>query len=144
MELARSVVSRFRRFVGERRNAKRIKIRLPFTLSISSSATSRNGAKRINSIEGYTLDLSPNGLALIVPAIRLGDHHLVGENRTLDLNLELPGGPLEMKVTPIRYETVEEGERQLGYLIGVEITEMADENRAKFSVYLSSIQSKQT
>lgn len=142
MELARSVVSRFRRYVGERRNSKRLKVRLPFTLSISSSATSRNGTKRTNSIEGYTLDLSPNGLALLVPAIRLGDHHLVGENRTLDLSLELPAGPVEMKVTPIRYEAVEEGERQLGYLIGVAITDMSDANRAKFSAYISSIQSK--
>lgn len=139
MELARSVVSRFRRFVGERRNAKRLKIRLPFTLSISSSATSRDGLKRINSVDGHTLDISPNGLALIVPAIRLGDHHLVGENRALDLNLELPSGSVGMKVTPIRYETLEEDERQLGYLIGVEITEMLDEDRAKFSAYVSSL-----
>ncbi len=139
MEIARSVVSRFRRFVGERRNAKRLKVRLPFTLSISSAATRRDGVRRINSIDGYTLDLSPNGLALIVPSIRLGDHHLVGENRILNLMLELPGGPVEMKVTPIRYEAFEEGERQLGYLIGVAITEMSDANRAKFSDYVSSI-----
>lgn len=141
MELARSVVSRFRRYVGERRNAKRRKVRLGFTLSISSSAKSRNGEKRINSIDGYTHDVSPNGLALIVSAIRLGEQHLVGENRSLDLNLKLPGGPVEMKVTPIRYETFEEDEAQSGYLIGVEITEMPDEDRAKFSAYFLSLSS---
>ncbi|HWN07872.1 MAG TPA: PilZ domain-containing protein [Pyrinomonadaceae bacterium] len=138
MELARSVVSRFRRYVGERRKGKRLKVRLPFTLSISSSAKSRNGAKRTTSIDGYTLDLSPNGLALIVSAIRLGEQHLVGENRSLDLNLKLPNGPVEMKVTPIRYETFEEDEAQAGYLIGVRITEMPDDDRAKFSAYVSS------
>ena len=138
MELARSVVSRFRRYVGERRNAKRVKIRLAFTLSMSSSAKSRNGLKRINSVDGYTLDLSPNGMALIVPSIRLGEQHLVGENRTLNVNLKLPGGPVEMKVTPIRYETFEEDDAQSGYLIGVAITEMSDEARAKFSAYVSA------
>ena len=138
MELARSVVSRFRRFVGERRNAKRLKIRLPFTLSISSSAKSRNGAKRTHSIDGHTFNLSPNGMALIVPAIRLGEQHLMGENRSLDLNLKLPDSPVEMKVTPIRYEKCEEDEAQSGYLIGVRITEMSDDNREKFSAYLST------
>jgi len=138
MELARSVVSRFRRYVGERRNAKRVKIRLAFTLSMSSSAKSLDGQKRINSVDGYTLDLSPNGMALIVPSIRLGEQHLVGENRSLDVNLKLPGGPVEMKVTPIRYETFEEDEAQSGYLIGVAITQMSDEARAKFSAYVSA------
>lgn len=138
MELARSMVSRFRRYVGERRNSKRVKVRLAFTLSMSSSAKSRNGATRTNSVDGYTLDLSPNGMALIVPAIRLGEQHLVGENRSLDLNLKLPNGPVEMKVTPIRYETFEEAEAQVGYLIGVRITEMPDEDRAEFSAYVSS------
>jgi len=138
MELARSVVSRFRRYVGERRNAKRVKIRLAFTLSMSSSAKSRNGLKRINSIDGYTLDLSPNGMALIVPSIRLGEQHLVGENRSLDVNLKLPGGSVEMKVTPIRYETFEENDAPAGYLIGVAITEMSDEAREKFSGYVSA------
>ena len=138
MELARSLVSRFRRYVGERRNAKRVKIRLPFTLSMSSSAKSLNGLKRINSVDGYTLDLSPNGMALIVPSIRLGEQHLVGENRSLDVNLKLPGGPVEMKVTPIRYETFEEDEAQSGYLIGVAIIEMSEEARAKFSAYVSA------
>ncbi len=138
MELARSVVSRFRRYVGERRKGKRLKVRLAFTLSISSSAKSRNGAKRTNSIDGYTLDISPNGLALIVSSIRLGEQHLVGENRSLDLNLKLPQGPVEMTVTPVRYETFEEDEAQSGYLIGVQISEMPDDDRAKFSAYVSS------
>lgn len=138
MELARSVVSRFRRFVGERRNSKRLKIRLPFTLSISSSAKSRNGEKRTHSVDGHTVDLSPNGMALIVSTIRLGDQHLVGDNRSLHLNLKLPHSPVEMKVTPIRYEKFEEDEAQSGYLIGVQITEMSDDDREKFSAYLST------
>lgn len=142
MELARSVVSRFRRYVGERRNSKRLKVRLEFTLSISSLAKSRNGTKRISSIDGYTLDLSPTGLALIVPAIRLGEQHLVGENRSLNLSLKLPNDPVEMKVTPIRYETFEADEAQSGYLIGVQITEMPDEDRAKFSAYVSSLSTR--
>ncbi|MBC8031621.1 MAG: PilZ domain-containing protein [Pyrinomonadaceae bacterium] len=139
MELTRSIVSRLRQYVGDRRHAKRQKVRLPFSLSMASSAKGLNGARRIQSLGGHTLDLSPNGLALIVPAIRLGDQHLVGEHRTLNVKLELPSGAVEMQVTPIRYETFEEHESQSGYIIGVKITAMPEEDRATFTAYVSEL-----
>ena len=49
-----------------------------------------------NWMDGHTQDLSSNGLAVVVPRITLGEHHLVGENRGLNLKLQLPGGPVEM------------------------------------------------
>ncbi len=139
MDLARSIVSRLRQFMGERRHAKRQKIRLAFTLSIASPAKSLNGAKRIDSLVGHTMDLSPNGMALVVPAIRLGQYHLVGENRSLNVKLELPSGPVEMQVTPIRYETLEEHKSETGYLIGATITKIAEEDRAAFTAFYSTL-----
>jgi hypothetical protein len=138
-ELARSIVSRLRQFVGDRRHAKRLKTRLPFSLSLASLTKNLNGTKRINSIEGHTMDLSPTGLALVVPAITLGEHHLVGENRTLNVKLELPVGPVEMQVTPVRYESLEEHDAETGYLIGVRIVGMPDEDRARFVNYVSTL-----
>lgn len=143
MELARSIVSRLRQYVGDRRHAKRQKVRLQFTLSMISSAKSLNGERQIKSLEGHTLDLSPNSMALIVPSIRLGEQHLMGENRSLNVKLDLPAGPVEMKVTPVRYETFEE-QGQLGYIIGVKITDMAEEDRAKFAAFQSRLIPKQT
>lgn len=139
MDIARTIVSRLRQIMGDRRHAKRQKIRLEFTLSIASPAKSLNGAKRINSLAGHTLDLSPSGLALVVPAIRIGQYHLVGENRCLNVKLELPAGPVEMQVTPIRYETLEEHKSETGYLIGGKITKISEEDRAAFTAYYSSL-----
>lgn len=139
MELARSIVSRVRQFVGDRRHARRQPVRLPFTLSVASSAKGLDGTKRVSSVDGHTLDLTSNGMALIVPTIRLGEHHLMGENRRLSLKLTLPAGPVEMLVTPIRYETLDEDESQSGYLIGVTITEMQEDDRARFIEYVSSL-----
>jgi hypothetical protein len=87
----------------------------------------------------HTLDLSANGLALIVPQITLGEHHLVGENRSLNVELQLPGGPVEMQVAPVRYERLEDDEHETGYLIAVKIVWMADDDRAKFASYVSSL-----
>jgi hypothetical protein len=85
------------------------------------------------------LDLSERGLALVVPAIRLGEHHLVGENRSLNVRLELPDGPVEMQVAPVRYESLEEHETETGYLIGARILTMTEADRARFSEYLASL-----
>ncbi len=138
-ELARSIVSRLRQLVGDRRHSKRLKVRLPFSLSLASLTRNLNGTKRVNSVEGHTLDLSPNGLALVVPAITLGEHHLVGENRSLSIKLELPGGPVEMQVMPVRYQSLDEHETETGYLIATRIVSMSDEDRAKFVNYSSTL-----
>ena len=138
-ELTRTIVSRLRQYMGDRRHSKRRNTSLPFCLSLISAAKPLNGTRRISSIEGHTLDLGERGLALVVPAIRLGEHHLVGENRSLNVKLELPDGPVEMQVLPVRYESLEDHETETGYLIGAKIVAMAEEDRARFSEYLASL-----
>jgi hypothetical protein len=140
MELARSLVSRMRQMVGVRRNSKRRKARLAFSLSLASPAKNLNGTRRQVSMAGHTSDLSEDGLALIVPAITLDEHHLVGENRSLNVKLELPVGPIELQVAPVRYESLEEHKTETGYLIGTKIVRMSDEDRAKFAEYVASLQ----
>jgi hypothetical protein len=90
-------------------------------------------------MDGHTLDLSAHGLSLIVPKITLGEHHLIGENRSLTVKLQLPAGPVEMQVMPVRYESLEEHETESGYLIGTRIVVMSDPDRAKFDDYVSSL-----
>lgn len=138
-EFTRAIVSRLRQYVGGRRDSKRQNVRLPFSLSLASLTKSTNGTRRIISMGGHTLDLSATGLALIVPAITLGEHHLVGENRSLNVKLDLPVGPIELQVTPVRYESLEEHETETGYLIGVKIVGMSDADRAKFAEYIATL-----
>lgn len=125
--------------MGDRRHSKRLNVRLSFRLSLASPARNLNGTRRISSLEGHTLDLGEKGLALVVPAITLGEHHLVGENRGLNVKLELPGGSVEMQVAPVRYESLEEHKTETGYLIGAEIVAMPEEDHARFSEYLATL-----
>ena len=138
-EFARTIVARLRQYVGDRRHSKRQCVRLDFSLSLASATNSLNGTRRISSLDGHTLDVSANGLALIVPQITLGEHHLVAENRFLNLTLRLPGGPVEMQATPIRYERLEEDQPETGYLIAVTIVRMPDDDRVKFSEYVATL-----
>lgn len=138
-EFTRAIVSRLRQYVGDRRHSTRRNVLLPISLSLVSPTKNLNGTSRTSSMVGHTVDLSAKGLALIVPAITLGDHHLVGENRSLSLQLEVPNGPVVMQVTPVRYERLEEQGTETGYLIGVKITGMPEEDRARFAEYVDSL-----
>jgi hypothetical protein len=91
-------------------------------------------------LDGHTLDVSSTGLALIVPAIRIGEHYLAGADRKLHVKLELPGGPVAMKVVTVRYENLEDGS---GYLIGARILEISDADRASFEKYVATVISHQ-
>lgn len=138
-ELPRRLVSRLRRFIGNRRHSKRVQTRLSFTLSLSDPRVSSNGARRLPTLDGHTLDVSSTGLALVVPAIRIGEHYLAGSERRLHVKLKLPAGPVEMIVTAVRYESLDEAQEETGYLIGARITEMADSDRASFESYVTKI-----
>jgi c-di-GMP-binding flagellar brake protein YcgR len=139
VELARSIVSRFRQFIGDRRHARRVQVRLPFTVSLAGSPKSQNGSTRIKSLKGHTLDLSPTGLALIVPAIIVSEHHLVNENRNLNVRLELPDGVVEIQVSPIRYESLDEHRTETGYLIGTRIVSIAEADQGRYKTYVSEL-----
>ena len=135
-ELPRRIVSRLRRFVGNRRHSRRVRVRLNFTLRLSDPRVNSNGGRRLPKLNGHTLDISATGLALIVPAIRIGEHYLAGADRKLHIKLELPTGPVEMKVATVRYESLED---EGGYLIGAQILEMSDTDKVSFDKYVTQI-----
>jgi hypothetical protein len=134
-ELPRRIVSHLRRYIGNRRRSKRVRARLNFTLSLADPRVNTNGSRRLPTLDGHTLDVSTTGLALVVPAIRIGEHYLAGNERKLHIRLELPNGRVEMKVASVRYESLED---ESGYIIGARIIEMSDSDRASFEKYVAS------
>ena len=138
-ELPRRIVSHLRRFIGNRRHSKRVRARLSFNLSLSDPRANSNGTRRLPTLDGHTLDVSITGLALVVPAIRIGEHYLAGADRKLYVKLELPTGPVEMKVATVRYESLEDSSEETGYLIGARILEMSDTDRVSFEKYMARV-----
>jgi hypothetical protein len=132
-ELLRTLVSRIREFAGDRRHMARHRLRLEF--SVAPEGSKANG-RRPQSLKGYTRDVSAKGLGLIVPAIRIGERYLAGENCRLTVTLELPSGPIEVRAIAMRYEPLED-EIDQGYLIGARITEMSEEHLKLFKAFLA-------
>ena len=65
---------------------------------------------------------------------------MAGADRKLHVKLELPSGPVEMKVTTVRYESLEDDS---GYLIGARILEMSDTDRVSFEKYIAKATTQQ-
>lgn len=135
-------MSHLRRFIGNRRGHRRVRARLNFTLSLADPRVNNNGSRRLPTLNGHTLDISTTGVALIVPAIRIGEHYLAGSDRHVHLKLELPSGPVEMKLTTVRYESLDESDEETGYLIGARIIEMADADRKAFGDHIARLLSR--
>ena len=135
-ELIRSVVSRMRIYVKDRRRSPRLSVRLLFSVSVCRKPNG-NGSPPQRVLKGHTRDISINGVALNVPQIQLDGHHLAAEGSELELRLELPGGAVSMRVIPVRYERMEEAELGCIYLIGARIVQIDDEDRRRYASFIA-------
>jgi hypothetical protein len=121
---------------NERRASPRHSIKIEFRVLLVARKTSVEGEEQMLPLIGYTRDVSESGLALLVSAKSMSVLYSLGEAYTLQLVLQLPTGPIELEVTPARYQHVNEGSAGSHVLIGARITKISDEDRARFSEYL--------
>ncbi|HJZ83484.1 MAG TPA: PilZ domain-containing protein [Pyrinomonadaceae bacterium] len=137
-ELIRSVVSRVRVFFKDRRQSPRLRAHLPFTVSIHREGDLKSSRKQPQTLKGYTRDVSERGLALLVPQVHLDGHHLAAGGRELVIELELyRGKSISMRVSPHRYERLDESESGCTYLIGARIVSIAEEDRLRYQTFIT-------
>lgn len=134
-ERIRAITRRLREFVGNRRRAPRVSLRLPASVSLLDAG----GRAHPATLSGHTRDASESGVGIILPAIRVGERYLVGEGHTLRVILKLPDAHARLYGTPVRYERLESDQSETGYLVGIRLTETTDEDYATFVAYLRRI-----
>jgi hypothetical protein len=93
---------------------------------------------------GETKEFSNEGIAFIVPFIRLGGSYLAGEGRTLNLIVTLPNGNVAMQVVGQRYEQVGTHSSVPKYVVGAKIVHMTSSNRNLYNNYLRTRKSNST
>jgi hypothetical protein len=136
-ELIRSVVSRMRIYVKDRRRSPRLSVRLVFSIAVCRRPNG-NGLRRSERLQkGHTRDIGIDGLGLNVPQIHLDGHHLAAEGSELELRLELPGGVIPMRVVPRRYERLDDPELGCNYFVGVQIAHIEDEDRRRYLDFIA-------
>ena len=138
-EFFRSLAARLRKYIKDRRHAERRNVRLPISASFIEKTKKLNSRRPLTTLKGHTVDISGDGMAIVVPSIHIEGHYLVGEGRTLVVELQLPDGPVNINVVPVRYERMDEDETATGYLIGSRITEISDPDRKRFMAYIGTL-----
>jgi hypothetical protein len=145
---------------GKQRSAKRypaqLDARLLFQISVphdngNTSGGGQNSGKQNPDaapsptgtlrLVGHTRNISETGLAFIVPTLRIGDGFARVIGSRLRIILYLPSGQVEIHATPIRYEQLPPEDTERGYIIGVRITEMADDEWVRVVEYVRTLRS---
>jgi hypothetical protein len=127
----------------EPRLTAQLDARLLFQLSAQAANDTNNIAihapRRTLRLVGRTRNISETGLAFIVPTLRIGDDFARVIGRPLLITLYLPSGHVEIRATPVRYEPLSQTSSERGYLIGVRITEMADNEWVRMVEYVRTL-----
>ena len=137
--MIRKLIARFNKSITERVHSARFNCEMPISISFEPNhRTGKLSSPLENiSLKGVSRDLSQSGIAFVVPAIRLKENYLVGENRTLCAELDLPNGKARMIVVGQRYEQLaDEQTSTTKYLIGAKIASMNDADREIYEYFL--------
>lgn len=137
-EFIRSVVSRVRVYFKDRRQSRRLRTRLLFSISVRRKARTNGGPPPDRTLKGHTRDISINGLGMILSQVHVEGHHLAAEGRELSVMLELPAGAIPLVVIPKQYEKLDEAELGCNYLVGAKIVQIADEDRIRLENFIAS------
>ena len=136
--MLRRLISTFNRSITERlvssRRTHTASLRVwfePETNSPHQREVARNMA-----ISGETVDLSRTGIAFLTSSIRINEKYLVGQDRKLNIEIDLPSGQVVMQVVGRRYEKVGANASTEKFLVGVHIVRIESESNAVYDHFL--------
>jgi hypothetical protein len=87
-------------------------------------------------ISGEAVDLSKGGIGFLVSSIRVKEFYLVGQDRTLIVEVDLPAGKIKFKAVGRRYEKIGQHLSNEKYFVGAEITEISGRNKQLLEEYI--------
>lgn len=138
--MLRELASRFSVTWIERRASVRKKFQVPVKVCFAPEMNPHNLTQKCDDafLSGETVDLSETGIAFLVSAIRIKEKYLVGQDRVLNVELELAGKKVRMQVLGKRYEPVGIHDSSERYLVGAAITHMTSDDAQKYEYFLKN------
>lgn len=119
----------------ERRVAPRYKISLKAPVLITAITGATVDKEQYFVLRGQTLDVSISGLALIIPNSDWREIERLGRDCLLRLLLPLPSEAIELEVSPVRFQLLNESERG-EILVGTHIINMKGRDRILFMEFV--------
>lgn len=93
-------------------------------------------AARSACIFGETVDISRTGIAFLVPAIRVKEKYIVGHERDLNIEIDLPTGKVNLKAIGRRYEKVGMHISTERFLVGAHILKLEGPDKEIYETFL--------
>lgn len=123
----------------ERRGSRRHSAKREAHLLFIASPLAAESPGQLRKLIGYTRDISETGLSLIVTPTHASDYDLCEIGNLLRVKLSLPLGVVEMDTKVVRCERLDEHDPGRSNFVGVSITEVSEENRSRYNVYLTTL-----
>ncbi len=93
-------------------------------------------AARAACIIGQTIDISNTGISFLVPSIRTKEKYLVGQERNINVEMDLPTGKVYMRVLGKRYKKVGLHISTERFLVGATIASLSGTDRENYETFL--------
>ena len=136
--MIRELIGKITGIFAERSHSARRKHNAPVKIVFAPTLTT--GKLRSSSdsiyITGETFDLSRSGIGFVVSSIRVRENYLVGQDRRLNAEIDLPGGKVKMTIIGRRYERVGLHLSSERFLIGAEIVDISNADREAYDHFL--------
>lgn len=138
--MIRELITRFNRSLSDRMVPARRHHKAPIKIWFDPETHSERAieAARAACILGETVDISRTGFGFVVPFIRLKEKYLVGQERMLNVEIDLPNGKVFLRAIGRRYEKVGQHVSTERFLVGVQITSLVGQDRETYETFLKN------
>ena len=136
--MIRELIAKFNRSLSERMVSSRRHHKAPIKIWFDPDMNTESAreAARLACILGETVDISRTGIAFLVPSIRVKEKYLVGHEKKLNVEIDLPTGKVFMRVMGRRYEKVGVHISTERFLVGAHILELSGANKEMYETFL--------
>lgn len=138
--IIRNLVAKLNRSFSEKLVPSRRKHTAPMKIWFEPDINSERNRELAKSscILGETVDISRNGFAFVTPAIRIQEKYLVGQERLLNVEIDLPSGKVTLQAMGRRYEKVGIHLSTERFLIGAEIIKIEEGDKDAYMHFLKN------
>jgi hypothetical protein len=136
--MIRSIITKITGLIAERSHASRKRYAAPVKIwfePLNVKGIHTSSADGIY-VSGETVDMSITGLGFMVSMIRVKENYLVGQERVLNVEIDLPRDKVKMQVIGRRYEREGIHESLERYLVGAEIVNISEADREAYEHFL--------
>lgn len=138
--MIRELITKFNRSLSERMVSSRRRHTAPIKVWFDPEMNTERAREQARAacILGETVDISRTGIGFLVPMIRLKEKYLVGHERKLNVEIDLPTGKVYMRVVGRRYEKVGIHTSLERFLVGADIIQLAGTDKENYETFLTT------